>query len=600
MLTPLILFGMMMYAPRSAARTVADSASGWSAPTNLGAVVNSASSDQQPAISPDGLSLYFTSNRVAGSLGGFDMYVSRRASVNDPWGAPVNVGALNTASDEGNPTFSRDGRSIFFQSKRTAGSLGGIDIWVARRDNPHDDFGWQPAANLGANVNSTADDQSPYYFEDVARGTRQLYFASARPGLGGTDIYVSEQAADGSFAPSKLVTELSSASNEADPTIRHDGLEIIFQSNRAGTNGTANDLWVATRASTLDAWSTPVNLGGAINTTSAEQNAYLSSDGAALFFTSDRPGGAGLDLYTSTRTLPTPSWGSTGNLNAARRGQTATLLPNGKVLVAGGYVDVDVQSDTRTAELYDPATGTWSSTGHLNVGRFSHTATLLPDMNASRSGHTATLLQDGRVLVAGGALTFSTAVNSAELYDPATGTWSLTGSLNTSRTYQTATLLQNGKVLVAGGYSTCSNSSCPALNSAELYDPASGAWSLTGNLNFARYNHTATLLPDGTVLVAGFFSFGSFEAVATAELYDPITGTWKRTGDLNAPRGLHTATLLPNGKVLVAAGASDGFGELNSAELDDPATGTWKKTADLNEARDSHSATLLPNGRVLV
>src|SRR5438105_3838529 len=111
----------------------------WSAPVNLGSVINSSASDQQPAISPDGLSLYFTSNRIAGSLGGFDMYVSQRASVFDSFGPPVNLGsALNTTADEGNAAFSRDGRLLFFQSKRLP-SLGGIDIWVAQRNDPHDD-----------------------------------------------------------------------------------------------------------------------------------------------------------------------------------------------------------------------------------------------------------------------------------------------------------------------------------------------------------------------------------------------------------------------------------------------------------------------------
>lgn len=276
----------------------------WSTPVNLGPVINSAFNDQQPAISPDGLSLYFTSNRPG--IGGFDMYVAQRSSVNDPWGVPINLGpALNTTLDEGNAAFSRDGRLLFFQSKRLP-SVGGIDIFVAQRDNPHDDFGWQPAVNLGPPINSAFDDQGPYYFEDDVRGTRQLYFASGRPGLAGNDIYVSEQMADDSFGPAMLVTELSSLLNESDPSIRHDGLETFFHSNRAGSIGSALDLWVATRGSTLDAWSTPVNLGSTINTASAEQNAYLSSDGMTLFFASDRPGGSGLlDLYMSTRTLPT-------------------------------------------------------------------------------------------------------------------------------------------------------------------------------------------------------------------------------------------------------------------------------------------------------
>ena len=314
-LTPLVLMAVVIVVPAPRAFTAMKPAVNvpppaiWSAPVNLGPVINSTANDQQPAISPDGLSLYFTSNRVAGSLGGFDMYVLQRASVFDAWGPPVNLGpALNTAADEGNAAFSRDGHLLFFQSKRLP-SFGGIDIFVAHRNNPHDDFDWQPAVNLGPGVNSSIDDQGPYYFEDEVRGTRQLFFAtSGRPGgLGGNDIYLSEQMADGSFAPATPVTELSSISNESDPAIRNDGLEIFFHSNRAGSTGTALDLWTATRASTLDAWSTPVNLGSAINTTSAEQNAYLSSDGMTLFFASDRsPGGSGLlDLYASTRTLPT-------------------------------------------------------------------------------------------------------------------------------------------------------------------------------------------------------------------------------------------------------------------------------------------------------
>ncbi len=275
----------------------------WSAPVNLGAVINSASSDQGPALSKDGLSLYFHSNRPGG-FGGFDMYVSKRASVADPWGSPLNLGtALNTTFDEGNPAFSRDGHFLFFQSIRPGG-LGGVDLWVSRRNHTHDDFDWQPAVNLGAGVNSAANDNGPSYFENDGGGAPQLYFGSTRAGgLGAADIYVSEQLADGSFGAATLVTELSSISNENRPAIRHDGLEIIFQSNRPGSFSPALDLWVATREDTLDAWSAPVNLGSPLNTTSIDNNANLSSDRLTLFFSSDRPGGfGGLDLCVTTRT----------------------------------------------------------------------------------------------------------------------------------------------------------------------------------------------------------------------------------------------------------------------------------------------------------
>ena len=277
--------------------------SDWSAPVSLGPVINSAFSDQGPAISKDGLSLYFHSNRPGGLGGPFDMYVSQRASVDDPWGTPTNLGPpVNTVFDEGNPALSRDGHYLFFQSIRPGG-FGGIDLWVSYREHTHDDFDWQPAVNLGAGVNSSADDNGPSYFENDEGGAPQLYFGSTRAGgLGGADIYVSTQLADGSFGPAMQVTELSSIANENRPSIRHDGLEIIFQSNRAGSLGPALDLWVATREDPADAWSTPVNLGNTINTTSIDNNANLSSDRKTLFFSSDRPGGSGgLDLYMTTR-----------------------------------------------------------------------------------------------------------------------------------------------------------------------------------------------------------------------------------------------------------------------------------------------------------
>jgi hypothetical protein len=299
----LIVGGMFALVMTQAPSALAQKYSEWSAPVNLGPVINSASNDQQPAISKDGLSLYFTSNRPGG-IGGFDMYVSQRPSVDDPWGSPVNLGPIvNTTSDEGNPAFSRDGHLLFFQSKRPGG-FGGIDIWVSQREHTHDDFDWQPAVNLGPGVNSAADDSGPSYFENEEDGAPQLYFGSSRlGGPSGANIYISEQMADGSFGPAVLVTELSSPLNENDPSIRHDGLEIFFHSNRTGSFGAALDLWVATRESTLDPWSTPVNLGATINTTAAEQNAYVSSDAKTLFFSSDRPDGSGgLDIYMSTRT----------------------------------------------------------------------------------------------------------------------------------------------------------------------------------------------------------------------------------------------------------------------------------------------------------
>ena len=267
----------------------------------------------------------------------------------------------------------------------------------------------------------------------------------------------------------------------------------------------------------------------------------------------------------------TGAWSATGSLATARDFHSATLLPNGKVLVAGGSNG----SFLGSAELYDPATGAWSATGSLATARDFHSATLLPN---------------GKVLVAGGYN--GSYLASAELYDPDTGAWSATESLATARSIHSATLLPNGKVLVAGGL----NGSY--LASAELYNPATGAWSATVSLATARASHTATLLPNGKVLVAGGYNGSS---LASAELFDPnsgASGSWSATGSLATARYAHSATLLPNGKVLVAGGSNGSY--LGSAELYDPATGAWSATGSLATARYVHSATLLPNGKVLV
>jgi hypothetical protein len=275
--------------------------SDWSAPVNLGPVVNSPFNDFAPAVSKNGLSLYFSSDRP-GTSGPNDIWVSQRNSRDDPWSAPVNLGPpVNTSLGERAPAFSRDGHWMFFVSDRTGGS-GGDDIWASWRTNIHDDFAWQPPINLGTGVNSSLFDAGASFFENEEAGAPLLFFGSTRTGgPGGEDIYVSAQTADGSFGPATLVPELSSPQADRRPTIRFDGLEIIFFSNRPGTLGGA-DLWASTRDTVLDSWSLPVNLGPVVNSTSNDAPSYLSSDGRVLFMTSDRPGGfSGLDLYVTTR-----------------------------------------------------------------------------------------------------------------------------------------------------------------------------------------------------------------------------------------------------------------------------------------------------------
>jgi hypothetical protein len=276
---------------------------------------------------------------------------------------------------------------------------------------------------------------------------------------------------------------------------------------------------------------------------------------------------------------PSGTWAKTGSMTTPRLEQTTTLLQNGQVLVVGG--------SGASAELYSPATGTWTATG---------------SMSTARIGYTATLLQNGQVLVAGGAELANQTVtlSSAELYSPATGTWSATGSMATARSDHTATLLQNGQVLVAGGQGTCVNVSCPALSSAELYNPATGTWAPTGSMGVAREGHTATLLPNGQVLAAGGESGSTANAGSTAELYTPATGTWATTGSLSFPRSGALAGLLPNGQVLVVCGVHDPGVPPCVAELYNPATGTWSQDgqAGPSAARD-FSAVLLHTGQVL-
>ena len=296
-----------------------------------------------------------------------------------------------------------------------------------------------------------------------------------------------------------------------------------------------------------------------------------------------------------TKALPrVPAWSITGDLQVARCGGTATLLTSGKVLVVGGSNGGDCTGDTvatlGTAELYDPVTGSWTVTGSLKQPRTNHTATLLPS---------------GLVLVVGGQVAspghFQT-ISTAELYDPVSGSWSSTGTPTAQRVYHTATLLQNGKVLVAGG--CCAASGAPA--SAELYDPSTGTWSGTGNLVAGRFWHTATLLRNGKVLVAGGLLYAPAtmgQIKGSAELYDSVTGAWSATGELNNDRAQHTATLLPDGRVLVASGESpydDYGGTPGTAEIYDPITARWSDTGNLGAIRNGHTATLLPGGKVLV
>src|ERR1700693_2047363 len=343
---------------------------------------------------------------------------------------------------------------------------------------------------------------------------------------------------------------------------------------------------------------------------------------------------------------------ATGDMGTERATHTATLLQDGKVLITGGFNNTEVLA---TAELFDPATGTFTPTGAMTTVRFSHTATLLADgkvlitggsdnlaalafhdsqpatlhakgeahaadgsissydlataelydpstgtftatgsMSEERSEHTATLLADGKVLVAGG-----TADNVAEIYDPATGLFTATGDLVVGGRWAcTATLLQDGTVLIAGGRDSEDVFDAFPLNDAELFNPTAGNFTATGSMTQFRYDHTGTLLNNGEVLLAGGINGNP---VQDAELFDPTTGSFSQTGSMGTPRADHTATLLNDGTVLVAGSFSFiAPGSLSSAEVFDPTTDQFTPTGPMEAGRFFHTATLLKNGLVLV
>lgn len=308
----------------------------------------------------------------------------------------------------------------------------------------------------------------------------------------------------------------------------------------------------------------------------AAHTATLLPDGKVLVaggFAGDEDSLASAELFD----LATSIFASAGDMRAPRASHTATLLSTGKVLIAGGYNGNYLAS----AELYDPAARTFTSTSR---------------MVTARSGHVATLLPNGKVLLAGGVGVGWAFLADAELYDPATNTFTATGSMLAARESHTATLLSNGNVLIAGGHRG-RRAAMTIYSSAEIYDPATGRFSVTGDMTRIRHKHEAVLLADGRVLIIG----GADErdgrpAYTSAEIYNPGGGTFTATGNMNSPRYKlqGTGVLLNNGKVLIAGGA-------NRAEVFDPSRNTFSYAAgDMGTPRLFATATRLQNGQVLI
>jgi Galactose oxidase, central domain len=288
-------------------------------------------------------------------------------------------------------------------------------------------------------------------------------------------------------------------------------------------------------------------------------------------------------------------WNPTGSMSIGRFIFTATSLPNGKVLVAGG--DTPGEIITNRAELYDPTTGTFTPTG---------------SMHQARVGFAATLLQNGKVLVEGGASNTVVALNTAEIYDPTTGTWSITGKMKVGRQQHSAVLLSDGRVLVTGGNIDRTPCTDPdgcvnTITESELYDPSTGHWKTVGEMTIARSFFTTEVLPTGkTIAVGGRIHTGpdyfDYHAIAWADLYDPATRKWSATGTMSISREDHSSVLLTSGQLLAIGGTTVDFNGVTvaSAELYDSSTGSWTTTGSMLQGRERFTATLLQNGQVLV
>ena len=323
------------------------------------------------------------------------------------------------------------------------------------------------------------------------------------------------------------------------------------------------------------------NVGGitairSMTRTRAAHTATLLPDGKVLIaggFDDDERTLASAEVFDPNQKTFAP----TQDMNVTRAGHTATLLPNGKVLIAGGYNGNYLAS----AELYDPADRTFTPTN---------------TMVAARSGHVAVLLQNGKVLLAGGVGVGWTFLRNAELYDTATNSFAATSDMLAARESHTATLLANGKVLIAGGHKG-RRSAITIYSSAEMYDPANGRFSGTGDMTRIRHKHEAVLLADRRVLiVGGADQRDGRPAYSSVEIFNPATGTFVAAGDMNSPRYKlqGTVVLLNDGKVFIAGGS-------NRAEVFDPSRNRFAYVpGDMGTTRLFATATRLSNGQVLI
>lgn len=275
--------------------------SAWSTPVNMGPSINTVHTEWHAAISADLLTIFFISDRPGG-FGGTDLWVAQRGRSNADWEPARNLGpTINTSADEFTPELSPDGHWLFFSSLGQE-SKNTLQIYAAYRADIEDNFAWGQPTNLGKGVNSKHPNGDPSLFIDSQTGQVILYFAR-QDNIGQDDwnIYQSTLRNDGTFGEAVPVVELNTASRETHPTVRRDGLEVLFTSNRPGSLGGV-DVWSSTRRTISDTWSPPVNLGPTFNSAADERSPYLSDDGLTLVLIANRSDSIGdNDLYISTR-----------------------------------------------------------------------------------------------------------------------------------------------------------------------------------------------------------------------------------------------------------------------------------------------------------
>ncbi len=342
---------------------------------------------------------------------------------------------------------------------------------------------------------------------------------------------------------------------------------------------------VSLRASIAEAGTSGVwSVAGGLITGREEHTATLLQDGTVLV----TGGTDGINKVLASAELYSPKtnrWVPAGTMMATRLDHTATLLPNGKVLVIGGLDASFPSSSLASAELYDPTTKLWSPAASMTIGRVRHTATLLLDGRVLVVGGLSVTLRDGGI--------FPNQSVGAEIYDPAIDRWSRTGPMSLDRLGHTATLLHDGRVLVAGGLDTAS---------AEIYDPKQNRWVTIGSMTTGRSGQTATLLPNGDVLLIGGQGTQTDAAgvhgyiSATCDVYAPGADRWSVVAGMPGPRIGQTSTLLRNGTVLVVGNAVPGT---SRAEVYDPMRNVWSSVSEPMD-RYQQTATQLRDGRVLV